>query len=102
MIRNNSGGGLINENSVAERTLTASHLSVFLRQNEKRKTCKISIEHARTLLSHSNASFRRNGTSFVDADVLARTRRPRRNKHGNNIADHFNPADCWCIADVAV
>jgi hypothetical protein len=42
MIRNTSGGGLINKNSVAESTLTGSpHLSVFLRQNEKRKTCKV-------------------------------------------------------------
>jgi hypothetical protein len=39
---------------------------VFLRQNEKRKTCKVSIEHARSSLSHSNPSFPRNGTSFVD------------------------------------
>jgi hypothetical protein len=32
---------------------------------------------ARSSLSHSNASFRRNGTSFVDAGVLARTRQAK-------------------------
>jgi hypothetical protein len=67
MIRNNSGGSLINKNSVAESTLTGLPICQCSCVKARReKPAKYRSNMARSSLSHSNASFRRNGTSFVD------------------------------------